>query len=74
MTNTYELATEPIDVERICAQMRFMENHHHLINPRFYTLDQIRVKNILLLGQRWADYEAKRDADILAIDEAGAML
>lgn len=41
-------------IRRRAAEI-FIETHHHLINPRFYTREQIDTKNTLLLRARWRE-------------------
>ncbi len=65
MTNTYEPAGTVSTDTRI-AQGRFLETHHHLINQRFYTAEQISTKDTLLLRSRWREHDRKVWEDFVA--------
>lgn len=40
---------------RTIRQWRFLEAHHHLINPRLYSPHEINKRNHALLLARWLE-------------------
>lgn len=76
MTNTYA----PVEGGQVLVPFKnrtaeiFLETHHHLINPRFYTAEQISTKDTLLLRQRWREYDRAHEVATYLSDVTGGAL
>lgn len=74
MTNSY--VTEKTDAEiaatkRKAEQDRFIGTHHHLINPRMYTTQQIQWRDTQMLVARWDAYTVKANTVKMTVTETG---
>ncbi len=52
-------------------QDRFLGTHHHLINPRLYTTQQIQWRDTQMLIARWDAYTVKANVAKGVVSETG---